>query len=150
MLYSLFWTMGFHLRRCSFCNRKRVFKRGDRTRPHPDDMTRQELQERFDRIVAEALRKVRPASEAGGAKMEFKPFSGSRGPEVKTTGSAVAVAEAARETAQTVGETDEYNCCPKCASPRYRRSRRRWYERLVRRPKMARCTNCNRRFPFPG
>jgi hypothetical protein len=143
MIYSLLWSLGYHLRRCSFCNRKRVFKRGNPARPHPDDMTREELQERFDRKIAESLGKVHQASETSGGNMTSKPSAGSSESEAKTAGSSVAVAEA-------VEETDESECCPKCASPLYRRSRRRWYERLVKRPKMARCLRCNHRFPFPG
>jgi len=39
--------------------------------------------------------------------------------------------------------------CPRCGSRVYRRSRRRWLERLLRRPPMARCKTCRRRFPLP-
>ena len=39
--------------------------------------------------------------------------------------------------------------CPHCGSAKYRRSKRRWYERLVGRPPMARCRVCYRRFPYP-
>ena len=39
--------------------------------------------------------------------------------------------------------------CPYCSSTDFRRSRRRWYDRLIRRPAMARCRNCRRRFPRP-
>ena len=46
------WNMGYHLRRCSFCNRWRLFKRRDRNRPHPDDMTAEELTEDFNRKIA--------------------------------------------------------------------------------------------------
>jgi len=39
--------------------------------------------------------------------------------------------------------------CPFCGSKTYRRSRRTTMERLMFRPKMARCTHCRKRFPFP-
>lgn len=39
--------------------------------------------------------------------------------------------------------------CPHCGSKDFRRSRRHWYERLALRPRMARCKQCGRRFPFP-
>jgi hypothetical protein len=39
--------------------------------------------------------------------------------------------------------------CPYCRSTEWRRSRRRWYDRLMKRPKMARCRTCRRRFPQP-
>jgi hypothetical protein len=43
---------------------------------------------------------------------------------------------------QTIG-------CPYCGAADFRKSRRRWYDRLMRRPKMARCRSCRRRFPRP-
>ncbi len=39
--------------------------------------------------------------------------------------------------------------CPYCGSERIRRSRRRWFDHLLKRPKMARCRDCRRRFPSP-
>lgn len=36
--------------------------------------------------------------------------------------------------------------CPYCGSADTRRSRRRWYDRLMKRPRMARCRACRRRF----
>lgn len=39
--------------------------------------------------------------------------------------------------------------CPRCGSLDFRRSRRRWYDRVLRRPKMVRCRNCRRRFSGP-
>jgi uncharacterized Zn finger protein len=39
--------------------------------------------------------------------------------------------------------------CPFCGSTAYRRSRRTTLEHLLLRPKMARCRNCRKRFPYP-
>jgi hypothetical protein len=39
--------------------------------------------------------------------------------------------------------------CPVCGSTSYRRSRRTTLERILLRPKMARCRNCRKRFPYP-
>ena len=39
--------------------------------------------------------------------------------------------------------------CPYCGSTDFHRSRRRWYDRLMKRPTMARCRICRRRFPRP-
>jgi transcription elongation factor Elf1 len=39
--------------------------------------------------------------------------------------------------------------CPVCGSTSYRRSRRTSLERILLRPKMARCRNCRKRFPYP-
>src|SRR5208337_34215 len=39
--------------------------------------------------------------------------------------------------------------CPSCGAAAYRRSRRTTMERILLRPKMARCRNCRKRFPYP-
>jgi hypothetical protein len=39
--------------------------------------------------------------------------------------------------------------CPVCGSTEYRRSRRTPLERILLRPRMARCRNCRKRFPYP-
>lgn len=44
---------------------------------------------------------------------------------------------------------EETGSCPHCGSTHYRRSRRSAAERLLLRPKMARCSHCRKRFPFP-
>jgi len=41
------------------------------------------------------------------------------------------------------------DCCPACGSTAYRRSRRTTLERILLRPRMARCRKCRRRFPYP-
>ena len=43
----------------------------------------------------------------------------------------------------------ELSCCPFCGSTVYRHSRRSTLERLLLRPRMARCSHCRKRFPFP-
>ena len=43
----------------------------------------------------------------------------------------------------------ELSRCPFCGSTAYRRSRRSTVEHLLLRPKMARCSHCRKRFPFP-
>jgi hypothetical protein len=43
----------------------------------------------------------------------------------------------------------ESSRCPFCGSTAYRRSRRSAAERLLLRPKMARCSHCRKRFPLP-
>ena len=40
-------------------------------------------------------------------------------------------------------------CCPACGSASYRRSHRTALERLLSRPRMARCQQCRTRFPYP-
>ena len=39
--------------------------------------------------------------------------------------------------------------CPNCGSIKYHRTHRTSMERLLRRPKMARCEHCRLRFPYP-
>jgi hypothetical protein len=127
-IYHRLWEMGYHLRRCSFCNRKRLFKRADRTQPHPDDMTAEQLTEEFNRKIAESKGQAYGAAERHRGNMASK--------------SSASVAE-------VVGEIDDYRLCPKCGSTVYRRSRRRWYEKMLKRPRMARCLKCEHRFPYP-
>ncbi len=141
-IHNTLWRWGYHLRRCSFCNRRRLFKREDRNRPHPDDMTVEELQERFQRKIAEASRGHSATSETPGGNMESGSSEESRGLEAQPGQSSIGVAEA-------IDEEDEYRLCPKCRGTVYRRSRRRWWERMMKRPKMARCMKCDHRFPYP-
>jgi hypothetical protein len=143
-IYKTLWDMGYHLRRCSFCNRRRLLKRNP-NRPHPNDMSPEELSESFNRQIARASGK-RYAPPNKGVEQTMTSTSnssevphGDGAPESPTT---TAVAEAA-------GEVQEYRLCPRCGSIRFRRSRRRWYEKLIRRPKMARCLKCDHRFPYP-
>jgi hypothetical protein len=59
------------------------------------------------------------------------------------------------ETHETAGVDDAgfqpgaADACPRCGSKDYRRSRRRWWERLIGRGPMARCRACRQRFPYP-
>jgi hypothetical protein len=105
-------------------------------------MTVEELQERFQRKIAEASRSTHEASEIPGKNMNSGSTQESRGLETQPSQSSIGVAEAA-------DEVDEYRLCPKCRGAVYRRSRRRWYERLMKRPKMVRCMKCDYRFPYP-
>jgi len=141
-IHDTLWNMGYHLRRCSFCNRRRLFKRADPSRPHPDDMTVEELQERFNRKIAESLRKTSELSETTGGNMASHSSEEPPGPGAQPSTPPLGVAE---ET----DELEDYHLCPKCGSTIYRRSRRRWYERLAKRPRMARCLKCDHRFPYP-
>ena len=74
--------------------------------------------------------------------MAFDSSEESRGLGDQPSRSSIGVAE-------STDEVDDYRLCPKCGSTLYRRSRRRWYERLMRRRRMARCLKCDHRFPYP-
>ena len=141
-IHDTLWNLGYHMRRCSYCNRRRIFKRGDRSRPHPDDMTMEELRESFNRKIANASGKSRADGESLGGNVASESLQHSGGIRPEPGASSIGVAEEANEV-------DEYRLCPKCGSTHYRRSHRRWYERWLKRPKMARCLKCDHRFPYP-
>ena len=162
-IYNTLWKMGYHLRRCSFCNRWRLLARGDRNRPHPNDLTAEELTTHFNRKIAAAIRRD------GGASGPFvKPMTLDSVPKPPVQDvrpapiASVAVAAPAIATATAVrvaepvasvppsGATEDYSSCPFCGNMRYRRSRRRWFERMLKRPRMARCLKCTKRFPYPS
>jgi hypothetical protein len=139
-LYNTLWKMGYHLRRCSFCDRRRLLKRGDRNRPHPNDLTAEELTEHFNRKIASAIR--RDAGPAVVVKsMALDAALPSPAPALSTGSTSVAVAE--------VGAVEGLATCPSCGNTKYRRSRRKWYERWLNRPRMARCLKCAHRYPYP-
>ena len=137
-IYNKLWDMGYHLRRCSFCERLRIFKRS-RNQRHPDDWTAEELTAHFNRKIAEAKGKL-PVVVKGYAET-MNPNSTEKPGERGAGRNAVAV--------DVAEETDDYRLCPRCGSTIYRRSRRRWWEKLIGRPRMARCLKCNHRFPYP-
>jgi rubredoxin len=143
LVYSALWNLGYHLRRCSFCGRRRLFKRTHRNEPHPDDMTYEQLQEDYDRKVAEASRTSPAHPQTRAVHMTPAFARASIGSGTLSTPTPVSVADA-------YDEVDDDGCCPDCGSTFYRRSRRRFFERLLKRPRMARCLRCNHRFPYPG
>ena len=46
-------------------------------------------------------------------------------------------------------DPDDFHGCPRCGGPEFHRTRRRWLERVLSRPLMARCRACGHRFPIP-
>ena len=141
-IYNTLWKMGYHLRRCSFCNRRRLIKRGDRNRPHPNDLTAEELTEHFNRRIALTLK--REGAGSGVVVKSMAANSALPSPADGTPPRTIAIGMAEGESA------DDYGLCPKCGNNKYRRSRRRWYERMLNRPRMARCLKCTHRFPYPN
>jgi hypothetical protein len=142
LIYKTLWKMGYNLRRCSYCNRRRLFKRGHRHGPHPHDMTREQLEDYYSRKIAEASGSVSAHAETPRPETAPESAEGSVGRETLETATSVHVTEAHQEGG-------DYHCCPKCGSTFYRRSRRRFFERLLKRPRMARCLRCHHRFPYP-
>ena len=83
------------------------------------------------------------ASHSTFAGLEFlNTPEASNGPEIKSLGISDDVTDAHKEDASA-------DCCPKCMDTYYRATPRRWHERLMKRPHMARCFNCRHRFPYP-
>jgi transcription elongation factor Elf1 len=82
---------------------------------------------------------------------------GKRFPYVRHPDDPSASAPAGKKARATAGEqaggagssNQKTGSCPHCGSNHYRRSRRTAAERLLFRPKMARCSHCRKRFPFP-
>jgi hypothetical protein len=185
-IYKTLWGMGYHLRRCSFCNRWRLQPRGDNNRPHPNDLTAEELTEHFNRRIAASRRRDAALAGAGAVAMgagvaavasaepaprrniaqsrvavsrvEAEPAARPMGAQsraavgVAEAGPAARPASAQSRAAISVAGVEpatEYAACPKCGNMKYRRSRRRWYERWLDRPKMARCLKCSHRYPHP-
>ena len=143
LIYKIFWEAGYHLRRCSYCNHWRLLRRGDRSRPHPNDMTMEQLQESFNRKIAASMAQPAPASPAYGGHMAMISDGELTGqPSPSSHASAAVMAEDA-------DDGENYGSCPKCGSRRYHRSHRRWHERLMQRPRMARCSKCGHRFVYP-
>src|ERR1017187_4150756 len=94
MIYDFFWGWGYDLRRCSFCNRRRLLKRPNPHGPHPDDMTFEELREQFEREIAKSFGKTSRAPVMSGSKIERDSSARSNGAETKTAGTSVALMEA--------------------------------------------------------
>jgi DNA-directed RNA polymerase subunit M/transcription elongation factor TFIIS len=67
------------------------------------------------------------------------------------SGSMEGTAQPRADNAGSIADSseEESSRCPFCGSTAYRRSRRTTAERLLLRPKMARCSHCRKRFPFP-
>jgi predicted RNA-binding Zn-ribbon protein involved in translation (DUF1610 family) len=140
-VYDTVRLFGYHLRRCSSCNRRRLFKHGRTHRRGREDMTVDELRERFNEVAAASQKPspvpVTPAGEiAPGSSPNPRVLEG-QFTQSSARGLIVQDAE------------EEYHICPRCGSSDYHRSRRRWYERLTRARRMARCMKCNFRFPYP-
>lgn len=168
LIYKFLWSMGYHLRRCSFCYHWRLQPRGDRNRPHPNDLSAEELTEHFNRSIAASLRRDAAIAKSLPRASKLEPVAK---PAVATVAAAVAAAPSpsvvgvtepvaiparvvstSSPSAVGVAEMEpdgSYGSCPKCGNMKYRRSRRRWYERWLNRPKMARCLKCSYRYPHP-
>ena len=130
-LYDTFWNMGYHLRACSFCNRWRLFKRVDLSQPHPDDLTAEDLQEQFNRKIAQSMREDSGATPLPQPTLTVGPEEESHQSEPQPVQASVTVAEEIHQAeAQPVevsvgvaeewreseaeSESEDYALCPRC------------------------------------
>ncbi len=123
--YELARLFGYELRQCARCRCLRLLKRRAAPRQHRPPLN--------DAPVTGTA----GGTEEGATRDTFNPVLDNA---------------AGGETSQGEPNPDEPHgvaSCPRCGSRRYRRSRRRWLERVMRRPAMARCKACHFRFPLP-
>jgi len=123
--YELARLFGYELRQCARCRRLRLLPpRGGRRHRDPaavDAVVTTTGGVADDRATRDAFKPV-PDSVAGGKTSQGEP---------------------------NFDESHGAASCPRCGSRKYRRSRRRWLDRVMRRRAMARCRVCHFRFPLP-
>lgn len=141
IIHFTLWKLGCHLRRCADCDRLRVLKRMDRSHLYREDM--EQLRQSFHRNLQVRASDKLPASEARGLHRDVRRVQAVGEFEMIPPYSSIGLAEAPE------GETRANHVCPRCGCADFVPSRRRWYERCLIRPKMARCIDCTYRFPAP-
>jgi hypothetical protein len=124
---------------------------------------------RTRRTTMERLLQRPPMARCEGCGMRFPCFKHhDESPDLVKSGEAAASASHVGEEGRGARRTEEssqpnvgkqgtaaasskrgLNRCPFCGSTGYQRSRRSTLEHLLLRPKMARCRNCRKRFPYP-
>src|SRR5690348_15103844 len=103
ILYNTLWKLGYHLRRCSFCNRKRLLRRGDKNRPHPNDLTAEQLTAHFNRRIASTLKREGAAVRVIPTTMATSPQTVPSQPQAIPTAAATTVSVAEIPIAEEVG-----------------------------------------------
>jgi ribosomal protein S27AE len=123
VLYWGAWALGYRLRQCSRCRFPRLFRRHNHNRPESE--------------TAFTAENTSPNVGTAERKMQ-EPVMDEQEPK----------RDAPTDPKQIPVTRDRY-CCPRCGSTFYRRSRRSLMERILMRPRMARCKTCAFRFPYP-
>lgn len=123
VLYWGAWALGYRLRECSRCRFPRLFGRHNQDKPESE--------------AAFTAEDTSPKVGTAEQKMQ-EPVMAEQQPRP----------DAPAEPKPTPVVRDPY-CCPHCGSTFYRRSRRTLLERILMRPRMARCKTCAFRFPYP-
>jgi len=122
LMYKLVWAFGYRLHECARCRAPRLIPRHNGKPPY--------------------------SSQLGKGPVSAPPFAEERG--------ALRTAEENLEpkvTKQvTAADSSERGLrrCPACGSTAYHRTHRTTLERILSRPRMARCERCGVRFPYPG
>jgi len=122
LVYKLVWVLGYRLQECARCHRPRFIPRHDGKSPY--------------------------SSQLGKEPVSAPPFAEERGALRKAEENLVP-----KVTKQvTAADSSErgLRCCPVCGSTKYHRTHRTTLERILSRPRMARCEKCGVRFPYPG
>jgi hypothetical protein len=119
-MYKLVWAFGYRLHRCSRCRRPRFIPRHHGKSPGSSQLGKE------------------PANAAGFAE------------ERRALGTAEARPEPKKDQVTAADSSDRgLRRCPACGSTEYHRTHRTKLERLLLRPRRARCEKCRMRFPYP-
>ena len=122
LMYKLVWAFGYRLHECARCRRPRFIPRHDGKFPHSSQL-------------GKGPESVLPFAEGRGALRTSE-----ESPEPKGT----------KQVAAADSSDRGLRCCPVCGSTEYHRIHRTTLERILSRPKVARCEKCGSRFPYPG
>jgi len=91
-----------------------------------------------------------PGRSSGSLKLREAVATVPRSAEEKRTPRMAEESTQPKVTKQVTGADSSNRRCPTCGSTKYHRTRRTTLERLLLRPRMARCEKCRLRFPYPG
>jgi hypothetical protein len=120
VMYRLAYVFGYRLQQCSRCRALRFIPRH-----HGKSRDSSQLGKE-------------PANAPGVAE------------ERRALATAEARPEPKKDEVPAADSSDrELRCCPACGSAEYHRTKRTTMERMLRRPRMARCESCGTRFPYP-
>ncbi len=122
LMYKLVWAFGYRLQECARCRAPRFIPRHDGKSPHSSQWGKRPVSALPFAEKRGALRTAEESPEPKGTKQVTAADSSGRG----------------------------LRCCPACGSTEYHRIHRTTLERILSRPKVARCEKCGLRFPYPG
>jgi uncharacterized protein with PIN domain len=121
-MYKLVRAFGYRLHECARCRAPRFIPRHNGEFPHSSQRGKAPVSVPPLAEESGALRTAEESPEPKGSKQVTAADSSDRG----------------------------LRCCPACGSAEYHRIHRTTLERILSRPKVARCEKCGLRFPYPG